>query len=168
MCEGHSLSSFAPFDQVNFNGLPAHANIYFAHVYVMPGRQQVMAMMPLECGAHCPPGIYIGFSGDGSNFHTLYLVSESLPTHRHRTSNVPVHGLEWGDKGFYFYEHEFVQSRMHPDRSHLAETYIKTKWCSFNWETQDVVWERYWSVAQISYWFGHRITEQNFFEDEME
>ena len=27
---------------------------------------------------------------------------------------------------------------MHPDRSHLAETYIKTKWCSFNWETQDV------------------------------
>ena len=58
--------------------------------------------------------------------------------------------------------------RMHPDDSHLAETYIKTKWCSFNWETQDVVWERYWSVAQNSYWFRHRITEQHFFEDELE
>ena len=168
VCAGHSLSSFEPFDQVNFNGLPAHANIYFAHVYVMPGRQQVMAMMPLECNDHCPPGIYIGFSGDGRNFHTMYLVSESLPTHHLRTSNVPVHGLEWGDKGFYFYEHEFVRDRMHPDRSHLAETYIKTKWCSFNWETQDVVWERYWSVAQNVYWFSHRITEQNFFEDELE
>ena len=113
MCAGHSLESFEPFGQVNFNGLPAHANIYFAHVYVMPGRQQVMAMMPLECGAHCPPGIYFGFSGDGGNFHTMYLVSESLPTHRHRTSNVPVHGLEWSDKGFYFCEHEFVRDRMH-------------------------------------------------------
>ena len=51
VCAGHSLSSFGPFYQVNFNGLPAHANIDFAHVYVMPGRQQVMAMMPF--GVRC-------------------------------------------------------------------------------------------------------------------
>ena len=76
-----------------------------------------MRAMSLECGAHCPPGIYIGFSADGKTFHTTHLVSESLPTDRCRTSNVPVHGLEWGDKGFRYYEHENVEDRVRPNNT---------------------------------------------------
>ena len=62
------------------------------------------------------------------------------------------------------YEHEFVRDRMHPDRSHLAETYIKTKWCSFNWETQDDAQN---VNAQNVNCLSHPITEQNFFVDEL-
>ena len=75
-------------------------------------------------------GLTFGFSGDGRNFHTMYLVSESQSTHKCRTSNVPVHGLVWGDEGFYFYEHEKWPSGMPSDSSHLAEKCITRKWCA--------------------------------------
>ena len=166
--EGDNPSSFGPFKQVSVNGLPACANIYFAHVYVMPSRQQVMGMMPLKCGDHCTPGIYIAFTADGITFHSMHLVSGSLVPYRQRTSNVPLHGMEWGDQGFHFYEHRFVRNRMKPQSNSQPAEDVKKKWCSFKWEAQDVVWMQYLDVENNRYWFSHRITEVFFFEDDME
>ena len=67
VAKGATMNTFDAFTPVEVATVPAHSNIYFGHMYVVPGGTAILAVMPIAWGApdEHHSGIYVSISRDG-------------------------------------------------------------------------------------------------------
>ena len=113
VAKGATMNKFDAFVLVEMKTVPPHSNIYFGHMYVVPGGNAILAVMPIVWGApdEKHSGIYVSISRDGIVFDKPLLLY-GTESHEGRTSSAPCHGLEFTDKGFRLIIYKNVRRRM--------------------------------------------------------